>query len=166
MGKNKRAAVEREPKGGKRPAAAPDQDRRRPGCFAWSFSRIDVDGRWSWHNLTRPEAREVYGQLAGMEQRTWLEAAGTGSAGTCKAIPITSLCRDAQDRLVELQIDDQDVIWEIRLGGQPRVWGIRAGDLFCLLWWDPDHEVCPSKKKPLTADMRPPRAEAVAGGPA
>ena len=50
-------------------------------------------------------------------------------------------------RLRELQQDDSDGLYELRFGGKERVWGIRRDDRFCILWWDPEHMVCPSTLK-------------------
>ena len=69
-----------------------------------------------------------------------------GRAGI-KNIKIDSLCKEAQNRLIELRFDDLDELWEFRLSGKERIWGTRFGAVIDLIWWDPNHEVCPSKKK-------------------
>ena len=70
----------------------------------------------------------------------------SGPSGN-KAIPIEHLCSDAQNRLRDLGLDDYDEVWEMRIGGKERVWGLRDASVMLLLWWDPEHEVCPSEKK-------------------
>ena len=67
--------------------------------------------------------------------------------GPAKFEGIESLSRDAQARLEYLKRDDVDGLWCVRLSGLERVWGTRRGPVFNLLWWDPDHTVCPSHKK-------------------
>jgi len=62
-------------------------------------------------------------------------------------IRVDKLATEARKRLEELRQDDVDVLWSLRVQGKPRIWGIREGRVLKLLWWDPNHEVCPSKLK-------------------
>lgn len=62
-------------------------------------------------------------------------------------IPIPELSKEAQSRLREIGNDDIDTLISLRLSGKRRVWGIRTGSTLSILWWDPEHRVCPSKKK-------------------
>ena len=138
-------------------SAATVDGRRRPvvaeavgggdGLIHWRFGLVDHDGRWAWPNVGRGDYHsEVLTKLALFEQKSWNEVQGTGSAGTGKDIPLESLCNDAQRRLIDLGLDDQDRIAELRLTGPQRVWAVRRGDLLHLLWWDPEHEVCPTTR--------------------
>ena len=63
-------------------------------------------------------------------------------------IPVISINKEARKRLTEIEKDDIDYLFSVRINGKQRLWGIRR-DLhaFNLLWWDPKHEICPSKKK-------------------
>ena len=54
---------------------------------------------------------------------------------------------EAQQRLEELQRDDVDELWRLRFTGQQRLWGIRNQRVFRILWWDPEHKICPTTKK-------------------
>lgn len=54
---------------------------------------------------------------------------------------------EAQTRLEELKLDDEEELFRFRLDGTARVWGIREGRVFKILWWDPEHEICPSNKR-------------------
>ncbi len=62
-------------------------------------------------------------------------------------IDVSALTKTARDRLAELGQDDEDELFSIRLTGRERVFGIRDRWIFKILWWDPDHQVCPSYKK-------------------
>jgi hypothetical protein len=55
-----------------------------------------------------------------------------------------SIIGEAQRRLVAIAQDDIDDLFSLHLGGKPRVWGVRDGSVLRLLWWDPEHEICPS----------------------
>ncbi|MDQ2731557.1 MAG: hypothetical protein M3Y56_07855, partial [Armatimonadota bacterium] len=62
-------------------------------------------------------------------------------------VELGKLCKAAQDRLVEIRQDDAATLFSLRIGGQGRIWGVRDGPTLRILWWDPQHEVCPSLKK-------------------
>jgi len=126
------------------------------GCFVFRHELVDLDGPWPPTRVTGDLLRTYYSRLGEMEGRTWNEAirstntrkgrGGGGMVGAVKAIPVGDLCAAAQDRLAELRQDDRDELWEIRITSEARLWGIREGDRFYLLWWDPEHEVCPSSR--------------------
>ncbi len=46
---------------------------------------------------------------------------------------------------------DEEPIFEEEIqawaNGKQRIWGIKDRNILKVLWWDPDHEVCPSLKK-------------------
>jgi len=46
-----------------------------------------------------------------------------------------------------LELDDTTELYELHISGLKRVWGLRHEPAFWPLWWDPEHTVCPSKKK-------------------
>jgi hypothetical protein len=41
-------------------------------------------------------------------------------------------------------LDEFEDLVSLRLSARERVWGILAEGVLELLWWDPDHKVCPS----------------------
>ncbi len=112
--------------------------------ISWRLGSVDTDGRRGWYQLDKGTALYLHNKLASFESMTWGELAASTNH---KQIPVENLCAAAQQRLVELRRDDLGDLWELRLGGKQRVWGWRSGDVMNLLWWDPEHEVCPSSKK-------------------
>lgn len=60
---------------------------------------------------------------------------------------ITSIDSDAQQDLARLKLDEifGDSIFRFRLTGTQRLWGFRADRTFHVIWWDPEHHVCPSE---------------------
>jgi hypothetical protein len=62
-------------------------------------------------------------------------------------IPVQDLSPEAQSRLRELKRNDIDSVFSMHLMGKPRIIGIRDRHVLKLLWWDPQHKVCPSHKK-------------------
>lgn len=87
---------------------------------------------------------EVLAKLRDFESMTWLEIDGpTGSHG----VPLHRLSKPAQQRLTELRQDDAAELFSLRITGKRRVWGILDEHVLRILWWDPEHQVCPSLKK-------------------
>ena len=130
------------PQAGKSPKTIPTPDRDSERV-SWRFGYLDIDGAWTCAMLGQADAFRVKDGLLPYEQKTWMESVGTGSVGTQKRIPVADLGSDAQHRLEELELDDEDALVEFRISYSERVWGVRRNDVCYLLWWDPDHEVCP-----------------------
>ena len=53
----------------------------------------------------------------------------------------------ARERLEVLNLADQTKIWRLRIGGTGRLYGFLTGNVFHVVFWDPDHEVWPSQLK-------------------
>jgi hypothetical protein len=88
--------------------------------------------------------------MQNFETMTWheiLKASGGRSNGNNNhEIPISDLCSDARKRLEELNLDDTDSIFSLRLAGKQRIFGIKEKRVLKIIWFDPDHSVCPSNK--------------------
>jgi len=108
----------------------------------WQFNFMDFEGPWSWQ-IPAATFLEIRDKLSQFESMTWSEIEGPSH----HFAEVSNLCKEAQDRLVELKQDDIDHLFSLRLSGRQRVWGIRAGPIFKILWWDPEHIVYPSLKK-------------------
>jgi hypothetical protein len=79
-----------------------------------------------------------------MESMTWGQVEGaTGS----HFVEVDAIVPDAQRRLEEIGKDEQGRLFSLRITGEMRLWGIRDIAILRLLWWDPEHQVCPSHKK-------------------
>jgi hypothetical protein len=116
----------------------------RDFILSWRFTRVDHSGKWPWR-LDQKTSIELAKKMGGWE--TMKEGLLFGSNTGNKQIPTANLCPDAQRRLGQLKLDDIDVLWELRVTGIKRIWGLRQGGTIDILWWDPNHEVCPSSKK-------------------
>ncbi|QVL31123.1 hypothetical protein KIH39_20060 [Telmatocola sphagniphila] len=113
----------------------------------WSISIFDHQGPWGKHLCEQKDHLwdEIYPKLRNYESMTWNEILQNSKRD--HSIEVYKLIKLAQKRLVELRLDDYDNLFRFRLSGEMRVWGIREGRVFRLLWWDPEHEICPSIKK-------------------
>ena len=112
--------------------------------IVWLLGQMDFDGEWSWAKITMLEFRHVHAKLKEFEKLTWAEAS-TGHRPRLKRIPVERICREAQQRLAVLKLDDTTELYELHINGKRRVWGLRQEPAFMPLWWDPEHTVCPSE---------------------
>jgi hypothetical protein len=123
------------PRGG-----TPDYDGQFP---LWAFRIVDLGGPWCWSALGGNALRDVLQRMRELESMTWHAITDTGS----HFIAASSLGRRARERLMEIQQDDVDQVYSVRVTGRRRIIGIRDGGVLRILWWDPEHEVCPAPKK-------------------
>lgn len=128
----------------KRPKrAAVGDPRAEDPTLIWGFSFVDLGGRWGWSKILATALPHVLEFLHNLEALKPGEVFGR----THKRVELSALCPEARKRLREIELDDQDCLWELHVNGLERIWGIRFGHVFYPVWWDPLHEVCPSKKK-------------------
>jgi hypothetical protein len=62
------------------------------------------------------------------------------------AVEYDRLDTAAQRRLEEIGRGEIDSLFSVRITGEQRVWGVKDVAILRVLWWDPNHSVCPSKK--------------------
>ena len=111
--------------------------------FEFKAEQMDKKGQWGWDNFESKDTREVFQRIFELQKLTWQELVKTGS----HPISIQDIIPAAQKRLIEIEKDDFDELFSLRVVGRKRIWAIRERNILWLLWWDPNHEVCPSHKK-------------------
>lgn len=116
-------------------------DRMRP---VWRIQSLDLEGPFGWNVHSAATLRDVHLKLGNFESMHWREIEQKPS---CHFTAVDRLEKAAQDRLVELNLDDTDTLFQLRLDGKTRVWGIRDRFIFRILWWDPEHGVYKVEKK-------------------
>ena len=132
------------PLNNKQPRIAAPPPTFRGGVLSWRFNAVDKNGPFSWLNLADgAEFMSVINVLAGLET---MEEAKQAQKG-CHFIALDRLSKPAQDRLTEMALDDLDELYSIRLSGRGRVFCVHRPSYMRVLWFDPDHQVCPSVKK-------------------
>ena len=129
----------------KRPAieAKGDYLEYRP---AWRLSRLETSGPFGWHRLEPTQVEFLRARLASFEALSWKEILVRDKDNN-HHIEISRLSKPARDRLQELQMDDLDSLLSLRIRSRERVFGTLIQGVFYILWWDPDHAVCPAFKK-------------------
>ena len=139
--RNKRAGRNRNPRPRKKPTSLPivsTQNRK----LVWKVTGIDDNSRWGWNQITCPDfLRNIWDKMRNFETMTWGEILGRHH----HAIAVNDIIKPAQNRLEQLGHDDQAELVSFRLSNTERIWAIRSGEEAFLLWWDPNHEVCPSQ---------------------
>jgi hypothetical protein len=101
---------------------------------------------FGWHKLDKDKLDEIRTKLAQFEGQTWNEILLIAK-GKNHTIAKSDLSKAARDRLAELRLDDVDYVISLRLSGKERVFGLKHDVALTLLWWDPDHLVCPAQLK-------------------
>ncbi len=124
------------------PRALPASPRARHPV--WAFRIVDLGGPWCWSVIRGAVLAEVLARFRDYESMTWEQIDGrTGSHG----VEPWKLSRQAQLRLTEIRQDDASELFSLRVTGRRRVWGILDEHVLRILWWDPEHQVCPSIKQ-------------------
>jgi hypothetical protein len=110
---------------------------------AWRVSKLEMVDPFGWHRIEAAKLEEVRRKLAHFEAMTWQEIL-VSSGHRNHAVAIDRICDAAADRLEEIGQGDIEELVSLRLSGPERVWGIRTGNVLMVLWWDPEHAVCPA----------------------
>lgn len=136
--------------GSKRPVLTPETGQRL-ALMRFRFDRVDLGGPWCLSKITPEHHQLLIKKLAEFETMTinqvFHERTGDSSLGTDYTDMSQCPNRDTIRRLKELELDAIDGLSRLALGGKPRLYGIRHQHEFSILWWDPLHEVWPSKLK-------------------
>jgi len=115
---------------------------QQPVTPSWRFSTVDKNGPFAWPSDTDIE-NKILQKLRHFDSMKWQEIEGPDH----HTIEVSNLSKEAQNRLTEIKQDDLDEVFSFHFSGKPRIIGIREMNVIKLLWWDPDHQVCPSIKK-------------------
>ncbi len=109
---------------------------------SWRFSTVDLNGPFAWPVGAAIEVH-ILRKLQQFDSMNWRDIEGPDH----HAIGVDRLSKEAQARLTEIKQDDIDEVFSFHFAGKPRIIGIRDMNVVKLLWWDPEHLVCPSQKK-------------------
>jgi hypothetical protein len=101
---------------------------------------------FGWHEVDQPTIEKIRDRLKHFETMTWREILTEGGKRN-HLVKVGDLCKEAQQRLQVIRQDDLAELLSLGLTGRERIWGILDNGVVKLLWWDPEHLVCPSHKK-------------------
>ena len=112
--------------------------------LVWQMSHIDEASEWGWDKIDCPYfLRNMWKKMRNFETMTWAQILGS----THHTIPVNDIISPAQKRLQQLGHDDHEELVSFHISGKQRIWGIRSGFNSFPLWWDPEHRICPSRKR-------------------
>lgn len=98
---------------------------------------------FGWHAVDAKTLLSIRTKLAHFETMTWSEILVTGKKRN-HSINVSAITPEARQRLETIGLGLDEVV-SLRLSGAERVFGYLDNGVLVLLWWDPDHQVCPTK---------------------
>lgn len=120
----------------------------------WYFDNLDKAGHFAF-DLSRHDFnhREVLEKIIAYSNMTWTEVKRqTHDDGKSKhhLLDLSTLSKEAIERIEAKHFDLEeysDSIFSFALQNKLRIIGIRKNEKFYAVWFDPNHEFCPSHKK-------------------
>ena len=108
----------------------------------WHIGALDVDGPWGWNVIQKDLFfDELLPKMRNFESMFWKDILGRNN----HEVSVSKISTDAQKRLARIDLDDTEQLVSLRLTGKQRIWGIRVYNILRILWWDPNHQVYPSR---------------------
>ena len=110
------------------------------------FDQIDSGSPWDLEKIGQGDLSELLTFLRSISHSTIGELFHGNGPGKHYTDLHSGMSAPALRRLVELY-SGQDYVHRLRLSGKKRLFGILVGSEFSILWWDPEHDVWPSKRR-------------------
>jgi hypothetical protein len=115
--------------------------------LAWRFTYADNGGPWGFGRVDGPALAQILGHLKKFESMTLNEVFHNGGYPG-KDYDVEDIpAAEARACLEDLGLADQTKIWVLRCGGKPRLYGFLTGNVFDVVFWDPEHEIWPASLK-------------------
>ncbi|NER20972.1 MAG: hypothetical protein F6J96_09720 [Symploca sp. SIO1C2] len=123
--------------------------------LTWCTTMSDLEGEWSWQEQrcwTEEEWQtQILPNFSLLEKSTWSEilfeqktpAKGNKSVPKHHHQELTTLIQEAQDRWIEIGLEEYDTAFRFRFTGTIRAWGIKLQGHFYLIWWERYHKIYP-----------------------
>ena len=143
--KNKNPARKENPPFQKRPQSDPGVLPSEEKGIAWHFEFLDRYGPFGWDNATKEALWvQIRPMLSKLEKLSWPEIFMHPKNHPIKK---HNLSPEAQERLEEIEKNDIDEVISLGITKLSRVLGIRNHNILKILWCDPNHKACLSKKQ-------------------
>lgn len=114
---------------------------------SWRIRKLEMlHPQFGWRVIDSSKLEDIRKKLGNFESMTWGEIL-VKSKKQNHSVQVSALCKEARDHLRDIGQVDIDELVSLHLSGLERIWGILDRNVLSLLWWDPNHSVCPSIKK-------------------
>lgn len=131
----------------KRARIPPETEAWAQQPFRWRVNDyyIDMeDGEWGWGCVPINDFFEILKKsLQKYEGMSWDDVLRRTS---CHPMPVHRITRRARDRFAML-CPDVDTLHQVDFSEFGRVWGVKSRAYLQLVWHDPHHTVCPTKRR-------------------
>ena len=149
--KNRKPKTIAVPSNSKLPSSQVKQNDYKKNKPVWKVRSIDDESPWGWKSIGIDNWEgHIFPALQSFETMTWgaIESApkGRGKGTKHHFIDKERLISVAQERLERMKLDDIEQVFSLRLSGKKRIFGILENNVFKILWFDMEHEICPSSK--------------------
>lgn len=145
MGKKHKIGIDKNalPSGERKPKYTENPDSYFSMHPSWNFSKNDLQHpKWS---LNKSDFfNDILPKLINFERRTWGKIVSDKKHNHW--IDAYKLIKEAQERLIELNFN-YDSLFSLHLTGTLRLFGYIENGVYYIIWYDPNHEICPSPKK-------------------
>lgn len=123
--------------------------------LTWCTTISDLEGEWSWQEQrcwTQEEwEAQIFPNLSSLEKSTWSEilfeqktpAKGGKSVPKHHSQELITLVKEAQNRWIEIDIEEYDTAFRFRFANTVRAWGVKLQGHFYLVWWERHHKIYP-----------------------
>lgn len=135
----------------KRGKEIPETRKSTDRCYpVWYFTKIDKAGKFAF-DVNREDFQhyEILDKMIHYSNMSWADIkkqTHDDKKSKHHFIPFDELSKEAQDRLRKKDLtEDSDSLFSFALQNRLRIVGIRKDEKFYVRWYDPKHEVCPSK---------------------
>lgn len=128
--------------------ADPESWKKKSPVWAFNLYRIQ-EHRWSVE--CEDFAINCVPKLKQFEGMTWEEILrqthDKGKSSNHFILSLDLLCREAQKILMDEQCYPVDQLFSLRIDNRRRLIGFLDDGIFCILWYDQNHEIVKSNKK-------------------
>lgn len=129
----------------KKPRISPEAWTQQPFRWRVNDNYIDMEHEeWGWGCMPINDFFEILKKsLQKYESMSWNDVLHRQS---CHPMPVHQITRRARDRFITM-CPDVDTLHQVDFSELGRVWGVKKGQYLQLVWHDPNHTVCPTRRR-------------------
>lgn len=113
---------------------------------SWRIAKMEFCDPYGWHSLDAAMLSEIREKLKNFETMTWAQILIANKKHN-HSVSVADLEAPARKQLIDSGQTNIEQVVSLRLTGTQRVWGVLDRGVLHLLWWDPNHQICPAIPK-------------------